>query len=111
VTHPFDTGDRCFIGAENLVVKRMGIWSTNFVRVDGTEAYYYSQFRLSALSLAARLSADLTLLFSAPDSVLFSMLITNGTLRLQLEGEPQQDTDELDLLRLQFDEVDPCLKT
>lgn len=63
MTHPFDTGDRCFIGAENLVVKRMGIWSTNFVRVDGTEAYYYSQFRMSSLSLAARLSADLALLF------------------------------------------------
>jgi len=40
VTHPFDTGDRCFIDAENLTVKRMGLFATVFVRSDGTEAYY-----------------------------------------------------------------------
>lgn len=39
VTHPFDTGDRVFIGTENLIVKKMGIFSTNFTRADGTEAY------------------------------------------------------------------------
>jgi len=42
VTHPFDTGDRCFIGQENLVVKKMGLFATVFQRADGTETYYFN---------------------------------------------------------------------
>ncbi|KAF9224318.1 hypothetical protein BS17DRAFT_752270 [Gyrodon lividus] len=40
VTHPFDTGDRCFIDSDNLVVKKMGLFATVFTRSDGTETYY-----------------------------------------------------------------------
>ncbi|KAF9055375.1 hypothetical protein BDZ89DRAFT_937937 [Hymenopellis radicata] len=42
VTHPFDTGDRCFIDNENLVVKKMTLFATVFTRVDGTETYYFN---------------------------------------------------------------------
>ncbi|THV05377.1 hypothetical protein K435DRAFT_816370 [Dendrothele bispora CBS 962.96] len=42
VTHPYDTGDRCFIDEENLVVKKMGLFATVFTRVDGTETYYFN---------------------------------------------------------------------
>ncbi|KAH8106287.1 Mechanosensitive ion channel-domain-containing protein [Cristinia sonorae] len=42
VTHPFDTGDRCFIDEENLVVKKMGLFATVFTRADGTETYYFN---------------------------------------------------------------------
>ncbi|KIJ70434.1 hypothetical protein HYDPIDRAFT_105154 [Hydnomerulius pinastri MD-312] len=42
VTHPFDTGDRCFIDSENLVVKKMGLFATVFTRSDGTETYYFN---------------------------------------------------------------------
>ncbi|EKM59449.1 uncharacterized protein PHACADRAFT_86174 [Phanerochaete carnosa HHB-10118-sp] len=42
VTHPFDTGDRCFIDDENLVVKKMGLFATVFTRQDGTESYYFN---------------------------------------------------------------------
>jgi len=42
VTHPFDTGDRCFIDDENLVVKKMGLFATVFARADGTESYYFN---------------------------------------------------------------------
>ncbi|KAG0699854.1 Mechanosensitive ion channel-domain-containing protein [Suillus ampliporus] len=42
VTHPFDTGDRCFIDNENLVVKKMGLFATVFARSDGTETYYFN---------------------------------------------------------------------
>ncbi|KAI0824686.1 Mechanosensitive ion channel-domain-containing protein [Trametes gibbosa] len=42
VTHPFDTGDRCFIDEENLVVKKMGLFATIFTRSDGTETYYFN---------------------------------------------------------------------
>ncbi|CAL1701610.1 unnamed protein product [Somion occarium] len=40
VTHPFDTGDRCFIDDDNLVVRKMGLFATIFARADGTETYY-----------------------------------------------------------------------
>ncbi|KAG6378412.1 Mechanosensitive ion channel-domain-containing protein [Boletus reticuloceps] len=42
VSHPFDTGDRCFIDTDNLVVKKMGLFATVFVRSDGTETYYFN---------------------------------------------------------------------
>ncbi|KAI0091770.1 Mechanosensitive ion channel-domain-containing protein [Irpex rosettiformis] len=42
VTHPFDTGDRCFIDDENLVVKKMNLFATVFTRSDGTESYYFN---------------------------------------------------------------------
>ncbi|TDL29771.1 hypothetical protein BD410DRAFT_817773 [Rickenella mellea] len=42
VTHPYDTGDRCVIEEENLVVKKMGLFATIFTRVDGTETYYFN---------------------------------------------------------------------
>ncbi|KAI0314202.1 Mechanosensitive ion channel-domain-containing protein [Amylostereum chailletii] len=42
VTHPYDTGDRCFIDEENLVVKKMGLFATIFTRADGTETYYFN---------------------------------------------------------------------
>ncbi|KAF8897125.1 Mechanosensitive ion channel-domain-containing protein [Infundibulicybe gibba] len=42
VTHPYDTGDRCFIDQEVLVVKKMGLFATVFTRGDGTETYYFN---------------------------------------------------------------------
>ncbi|KAF9452011.1 hypothetical protein P691DRAFT_661968 [Macrolepiota fuliginosa MF-IS2] len=42
VTHPYDTGDRCFIDQENLVVKKVGLFATVFARSDGTETYYFN---------------------------------------------------------------------
>ncbi|KAJ6627437.1 hypothetical protein B0H10DRAFT_1779807 [Mycena sp. CBHHK59/15] len=42
VTHPYDTGDRCFIDDEILVVKKMGLFATVFTRWDGTETYYFN---------------------------------------------------------------------
>ncbi|KAJ7499303.1 Mechanosensitive ion channel-domain-containing protein [Mycena latifolia] len=42
VTHPFDTGDRCFIDDEVMVVKKMGLFATVFTRWDGTESYYFN---------------------------------------------------------------------
>ncbi|KAJ8072898.1 hypothetical protein AAF712_005072 [Marasmius tenuissimus] len=42
VTHPFDTGDRVFVGEENLIVKKMGLFATVFTRVDGTESYFFN---------------------------------------------------------------------
>ncbi|KAJ7087215.1 Mechanosensitive ion channel-domain-containing protein [Mycena belliarum] len=42
VTHPFDTGDRCFIDNESMVVKKMGLFATIFTRWDGTESYYFN---------------------------------------------------------------------
>ncbi|GLB33413.1 putative mechanosensitive ion channel [Lyophyllum shimeji] len=42
VTHPYDTGDRCFIDEEVLVVKKVGLFATVFTRADGTESYYFN---------------------------------------------------------------------
>ncbi|KAJ7755678.1 Mechanosensitive ion channel-domain-containing protein [Mycena maculata] len=42
VTHPFDTGDRCIIDDEIMVVKKMGLFATVFTRWDGTESYYFN---------------------------------------------------------------------
>ncbi|KAG5635453.1 hypothetical protein H0H81_011192 [Sphagnurus paluster] len=42
VSHPYDTGDRCFIDDENLVVKKVGLFATVFTRSDGTETYYFN---------------------------------------------------------------------
>ncbi|KAJ7047743.1 Mechanosensitive ion channel-domain-containing protein [Mycena alexandri] len=42
VTHPFDTGDRCFIDDEIMVVKKMELFATIFTRWDGTESYYFN---------------------------------------------------------------------
>ena len=39
---PYDTGDRCFIDNENLVVKKMTLFATIFTRSDGTETYYFN---------------------------------------------------------------------
>lgn len=56
VTHPFDTGDRCFIGDENLVVKKMGLFATVFTRADGTETYYFNSQLFSMFITNARRS-------------------------------------------------------
>lgn len=42
VTHPYDTGDRCFVDNENLVVKKVGLFATVFARSDGTQTYYFN---------------------------------------------------------------------
>ncbi|GAB5592855.1 hypothetical protein Unana1_07755 [Umbelopsis nana] len=39
VTHPYDIGDRVFIGAENWSVKSMGLLITTFTKWDGTIVY------------------------------------------------------------------------
>ncbi|KAI0080698.1 hypothetical protein K474DRAFT_1589318 [Panus rudis PR-1116 ss-1] len=56
VTHPFDTGDRCFIDEENLVVKKMGLFATIFTRVDGTETYYFNSMLFNKFITNARRS-------------------------------------------------------
>ncbi|XP_056166700.1 mechanosensitive ion channel protein 10-like [Syzygium oleosum] len=40
VTHPFDVEDRCVIDGVQLVVKKMEILTTTFVRYDGEKIYY-----------------------------------------------------------------------
>ncbi|CAK5275829.1 unnamed protein product [Mycena citricolor] len=42
VTHPFDTGDRCIIDNEIVVVKKMTLFATIFQRSDGAESYYFN---------------------------------------------------------------------
>ncbi|TRM68478.1 Mechanosensitive ion channel-domain-containing protein [Schizophyllum amplum] len=42
VTHPYDTGDMCFVDDEIFFVKKMGLFATLFTRVDGTETYYFN---------------------------------------------------------------------
>ncbi|CAO3672408.1 unnamed protein product [Rhizopus stolonifer] len=39
ITHPFDAGDRVFIGADNWVVSEVGLLVTTFVKWDGTIVY------------------------------------------------------------------------
>ncbi|KAI8575355.1 hypothetical protein K450DRAFT_262205 [Umbelopsis ramanniana AG] len=39
VTHPYDIGDRVFIGTENWQVKSMGLLITTFLKWDGTTVY------------------------------------------------------------------------
>ncbi|KAG0167865.1 hypothetical protein DFQ30_005564 [Apophysomyces sp. BC1015] len=39
VTHPFDSGDRVFIGAENWVVENVGLLVTTFIKWDGSVVY------------------------------------------------------------------------
>ncbi|KAI0722160.1 Mechanosensitive ion channel-domain-containing protein [Cerioporus squamosus] len=56
VTHPFDTGDRCFIDDENLVVKKMGLFATIFTRADGTETYYFNSMLFNKFITNARRS-------------------------------------------------------
>ncbi|KAL7413512.1 Mechanosensitive ion channel-domain-containing protein [Mrakia frigida] len=59
VTHPFDTGDRVFIGTENLVVKKLRIFSTLFQRVDGTEAFYANSLLSAMKIINVRRSGDM----------------------------------------------------
>ncbi|XP_030551926.1 mechanosensitive ion channel protein 10-like [Rhodamnia argentea] len=40
VTHPFDVEDRCVIDGVQLVVKKMDILTTTFMRYDGEKIYY-----------------------------------------------------------------------
>ncbi|KAG8976703.1 hypothetical protein FRB90_009050, partial [Tulasnella sp. 427] len=56
VTHPFDTGDRCFIENENLVVRKMGLFATTFTRVDGSQTYYFNSMLLTKFIMNARRS-------------------------------------------------------
>ncbi|KAL0948986.1 hypothetical protein HGRIS_009085 [Hohenbuehelia grisea] len=49
VTHPFDTGDRVFIDDENMIVKKMGLFATEFTRSDGTQTYYFNSQLFSKL--------------------------------------------------------------
>ncbi|OCB90848.1 hypothetical protein A7U60_g1871 [Sanghuangporus baumii] len=66
VTHPYDTGDRCFIDEENLVVKKMTLFATVFARADGAETYYFNSQLFSKMITNARRSgktAELCVLF------------------------------------------------
>lgn len=56
VTHPYDTGDRVFIGTENLVVKKVGLFATVFQRSDGTETYYFNSQLFNVFITNARRS-------------------------------------------------------
>ncbi|KAF9008845.1 Mechanosensitive ion channel-domain-containing protein [Cyathus striatus] len=58
VTHPYDTGDRCFIDAENLVVKKVGLFATVFTRSDGTETYYFNSQLFSKFITNVRRSGN-----------------------------------------------------
>ncbi|KIK65665.1 hypothetical protein GYMLUDRAFT_159395 [Collybiopsis luxurians FD-317 M1] len=59
VTHPYDTGDRCFIDDEILVVKKMGLFATVFTRVDGTETYYFNSQLFAKFITNVRRSGDM----------------------------------------------------
>ncbi|KAL1920057.1 uncharacterized protein VTP21DRAFT_1203 [Calcarisporiella thermophila] len=39
VTHPYDVGDRCYIGDVHYIVHSMGLLTTTFIRWDGTVVY------------------------------------------------------------------------
>jgi len=56
VTHPYDTGDRVFIDLDNLVVKRVGLFATVFIRSDGKETYYFNSQLTSKFITNARRS-------------------------------------------------------
>jgi len=56
VTHPYDTGDRIFIDLENLVVKRVGLFATVFIRSDGTETYFFNSQLTSKFIINVRRS-------------------------------------------------------
>lgn len=60
VTHPYDTGDRVFIGEENLVVKKVGLFATVFSRSDGTETYYFNSQLFTKFITNARRSDKTT---------------------------------------------------
>ncbi|KAJ3514312.1 hypothetical protein NMY22_g14780 [Coprinellus aureogranulatus] len=60
VTHPYDTGDRVFIGLENLVVKKVGLFATVFQRADGTETYYFNSQLFNVFITNARRSDPTT---------------------------------------------------
>ncbi|KAG8992340.1 hypothetical protein FRB94_011709 [Tulasnella sp. JGI-2019a] len=59
VTHPFDTGDRCFIDQENLVVRKMGLFATTFIRSDGSLMYYFNSILLNKFINNARRSGNM----------------------------------------------------
>ncbi|KAG8902323.1 hypothetical protein FRB99_004631 [Tulasnella sp. 403] len=56
---PFDTGDRCFIDNENLVVRKMGLFATTFIRADGSQTYYFNSMLLTKFINNARRSATM----------------------------------------------------
>ncbi|KAJ6543841.1 Mechanosensitive ion channel-domain-containing protein [Mycena capillaripes] len=59
VTHPFDTGDRCFIDDESMVVKKMTLFATVFTRWDGTESYYFNSQLASKFIVNVRRSGKM----------------------------------------------------
>ncbi|KAG8963319.1 hypothetical protein FRC03_003149 [Tulasnella sp. 419] len=59
VTHPFDTGDRCFIDNENLVVRKMGLFATTFTRADGSQTYYFNSMLFTKFINNARRSGNM----------------------------------------------------
>ncbi|KAH0587103.1 hypothetical protein H2248_005920 [Termitomyces sp. 'cryptogamus'] len=59
VTHPFDTGDRCFIDQEILVVKKVGLFATVFARSDGSETYYFNSQLFNKFITNVRRSGDM----------------------------------------------------
>ncbi|KAG6833603.1 hypothetical protein H0H87_004230 [Tephrocybe sp. NHM501043] len=58
VTHPYDTGDRCFIDQEILVVKKVGLFATVFARSDGSETYYFNSQLFTKFITNVRRSGD-----------------------------------------------------
>ncbi|RDB20512.1 Mechanosensitive ion channel protein 9 [Hypsizygus marmoreus] len=58
VTHPYDTGDRCFIDEEVLVVKKVGLFATVFTRSDGSETYYFNSQLFSKFITNVRRSGN-----------------------------------------------------
>ncbi|KAL7413540.1 hypothetical protein BDY24DRAFT_434761 [Mrakia frigida] len=58
-THTDALRDRVFIGAENLVVKEMAIFSTTFIRVDGTLATYYNSILFGMKIINVRRSGNM----------------------------------------------------
>ena len=63
VTHPYDTGDRIFVGAETLIVKKMGLMSTLFTRWDGTEIYIFNSILCNDMITNVRRSGDVSISF------------------------------------------------
>ncbi|KAG6918222.1 hypothetical protein DXG01_015815 [Tephrocybe rancida] len=58
VSHPYDTGDRCFIDQEILVVKKVGLFATVFARSDGSETYYFNSQLFTKFITNVRRSGD-----------------------------------------------------
>ncbi|KAJ8655059.1 hypothetical protein O0I10_009266 [Lichtheimia ornata] len=72
VTHPFDAGDRVFIGEENWVVENVGLLMSTFIKWDGSVVYAKNSVLATQYIINARRTGptgevfDLNIAFNTP---------------------------------------------